>query len=90
MAKEEEVSEFGEFVLSVNTIRSKDDWMLDLGITFHMKPKRELFSSYEAIDGAVVLLGNDAPCKIIKIGSVKIKLYDGVMRTLTEVRHVID
>ena len=36
MAKEEEVSEFVEFVLSVNTIKSKDDWMLDLGITDNM------------------------------------------------------
>ena len=33
-------------------------------------------------------MGKDAPCKIIGIGSVKIKMYDGVVRTLTEVRHV--
>ena len=33
-------------------------------------------------------MGNDAPCKIVGIGSVKIKMYDGVVRTLTEVRHV--
>ena len=47
-----------------------------------MTPNREFFSSYEAIDGAVVLLGNNAPCKIIMTWSIKIKMYDGVMRTL--------
>ena len=84
MAKEKEVS---EFVLSVSTIRSKDDWILDSGCTRHVTPNREVFSTYEAING-VVLMGNDAPCKIIGIGSVKIKMYDGVVRTLIEVRHV--
>ena len=33
---------------------------------------------------------NDAPCKIIGIGSIKIKMYDSIVRTLTEVRHVLD
>ena len=33
-------------------------------------------------------MGNDAPCKIIGIGSVKIKMHNGVVRTLTEVRHL--
>ena len=35
-------------------------------------------------------MGNDVPCKIIRNGSVKIKMYDGVVRTLTKVRHVLD
>ena len=35
-------------------------------------------------------MGNDAPCKIIETVCVKIKMYDGVVRTLTEVRHVLD
>ena len=33
-------------------------------------------------------MGNDAPCKIVVIGSIKIKMHDGVVKTLTEVRHV--
>ena len=87
MSKEEEVS---DFVLSVNTIRSNDDWILDSGSTHHVTLNTEFFSTYEAIDGGVVLMGNDAPCKIIGIGSVKINKYDGVVRTLTEVQHVPD
>ena len=71
VAKEKEVS---EYVLSVSTVRSKDDWILDSGCTHHVTPYREFFSTYEPIDGGDVLMGNDAPCKIIGIGSIKIKM----------------
>ena len=87
VAKEKEVS---EYVLSVSTIRSKDDWILDLGCTHNVTPNREFFSTYEPIDGGDALMGNYAPCKIFRIGSIKIKMNDGVVRTLTEVRHVPD
>ena len=33
-------------------------------------------------------MGNDCSCKIIGIGSIEIKIYNGTMRTLTKVRHV--
>ena len=87
MAKEKEVS---EFFLSVSTDLSKDDWILDSGCTHHVTPNRKFFSTYEPIDGGDVLMGNDAPCKIVRIGSIKIKIHDGVVRTLTKVRHVLD
>ena len=72
MAKEKEVS---DFFLSISTIRSKHDWILDSGCTHHVTLYREFLSTYETIDGGVFLMGNDAPCEIIKIGSVKIKMF---------------
>jgi hypothetical protein len=33
-------------------------------------------------------MGNDATCTIIGIGTIKIKMSDGVVRTLEEVRHI--
>nr|KYP69746.1 Retrovirus-related Pol polyprotein from transposon TNT 1-94 [Cajanus cajan] len=33
-------------------------------------------------------MGNDMACKTIGIGTIQIKMHDGVIRTLTEVRHV--
>ena len=36
----------------------------------------------------MVLLGDNHSCKTIGVGSVKFKIFDGVMRTLTDVRHV--
>ena len=35
-------------------------------------------------------MGNNAPCKIVGIGTVRIKMFDGVVRTLSDVRHVPD
>ena len=35
-------------------------------------------------------MGNDATCPVIGIGTVKIKMFDGVMRVLSNVRHVPD
>lgn len=32
---------------------------------------------------------NDVACKVVVIGSVRIKMYDGIVRTLTDVRHAL-
>jgi hypothetical protein len=33
---------------------------------------------------------NGAHCKIIGIGNIRVKMFDGVVRTLCDVRHVPD
>ena len=35
-------------------------------------------------------MGNDATCPIIGIDTVKIKMFDGIVRVLSNVRHVPD
>ena len=35
-------------------------------------------------------MGNDASCKVAGIGNIIIKMFDGVVRTLCDVRHVSD
>ena len=35
-------------------------------------------------------MGNDHPCQAMGIGTVKLKMYDGVVRTLSEVQNVSD
>ena len=35
-------------------------------------------------------MGNDASCHMIGVGSVMIRMFDGVIRTITDVRHVPD
>nr|GEW47794.1 uncharacterized mitochondrial protein AtMg00810-like [Tanacetum cinerariifolium] len=36
------------------------------------------------------VVGNDSPLKVVGIGTIQIKMYDGVVRTLADVRHVPD
>ena len=46
--------------------------------------------TYQPIDGCNDLIGNNMPYKTISIGSIKIRMYDGIVRTLSNVRHVPD
>jgi len=68
--------------------KSSSGWILDTGASFHMCPDKEWFTSYEPLKGGIVVMGNDAPCTTVGIGSVQFKMFDGCIRTLTGVRHV--
>lgn len=65
------------------------DWVLDSACTFHMCPRRDWFSTYESAEGSV-LMGNNVSCRLVGIGTVRIKMHDGVIRTLAGVRHIPD
>ncbi|XP_075110563.1 putative mitochondrial protein AtMg00300 [Nicotiana tabacum] len=51
--------------------------------------RKDWFSSYEK-SGGIVVMGNNATCAIVGIGSVRVCYHDGVVRTITQVRHVPD
>jgi len=53
-----------------------------------MCPRRDWFVTYEPIDIGVVLMGNHAEYNVIGIGTVQIKTHDGIVRTLSKVRHI--
>ena len=52
--------------------------------------KERLVDTYKPYNGGMVQLGNDATCPVIGIGTVKIKMFDGVVKVLSNVRHVPD
>lgn len=80
--------EEGEEVLTCFSADHVDGWILDSGCSYHMCPNREWFEDYKSNTGGEILMGNNATCKVVGIGSVHIKMWDGVVRTLSEVRHV--
>ncbi|KAL3505148.1 hypothetical protein ACH5RR_034989 [Cinchona calisaya] len=55
-----------------------------------MCPNRDLFSTYESCNSGIVLMGNNVVCNVVGKGTVRIKMHDGIVRTLTNVRHVHD
>ena len=63
-------------------------WVLDSGASYLISPCSEWFSTYEQIDGDNVSMANNAACKIVGIGFIKLRTYDGTFCTLNEVRHV--
>ncbi|GJZ26033.1 gag-pol polyprotein [Tanacetum coccineum] len=69
--------------------RFTDIWMFDTGATFHMTAKREWFHQYKPISrGRFVYSCNNHKLKIIGIKSILVKMHDGIVRTIRDVRHV--
>ncbi|KAG8497140.1 hypothetical protein CXB51_008403 [Gossypium anomalum] len=84
----EDYSDGELLVVSVNNSKVSEEWILDSGCTFHMSPDRDWFTTYETVSEGVTLMGNNASCKIAGVGTIKVKMLDGVVRTLSDVRHV--
>ncbi|KAK5775922.1 hypothetical protein PVK06_043878 [Gossypium arboreum] len=75
-------------VTSVNNSKVSEEWILDSSCTFHMSPNRDWYTTYETVSEGVVLMGNNASCKITGVGTIKVKMFDGVVKTLSDIRHV--
>lgn len=72
-------------MVSKSHSKFKDEWILDSGFSFHMSHNRDWFPTYHFVDGGVVLMRNNAPCNVIRIGTIHIKMFDGLVYILTNV-----
>jgi len=82
-------SETSDCSLVVSPTNShSNEWILDSGCTYHMSPVRKWFFDYEELNGGVVYMGNDNPCKTVGIGSIRLRNHDGSVRVLRNVRYV--
>ena len=76
-------------VLSVcNIFECNEEWLLDSSALHHIYPHKDWFASYQIVNDGIVILRDNHSCKIVGVGNVKIKMFDGVIRTLTNVRDV--
>jgi len=78
------------FSVTTSTVgySGNSEWILDTGATYHVCLNRVWFSSFEKLDGRFAVISNDHPCNVKGIGTVYIKMFDGILRELKEVRHV--
>ena len=79
------------YSLSVTTTIGYSDnseWILDTGATYHVCPNKDWFSSFEKLDECFTVMGDDHPCNIEGMGTVRIKMEDGIVLELKEVRYV--
>jgi hypothetical protein len=77
-------------VLSISIGSCHDQqWLLDYGASNHMCLHRHWFVTYQSIDDGIVYMGNDISCKVVGIGSIRIKMFDGTFKILIDVRHVL-
>jgi 5'-3' exoribonuclease 2 len=68
---------------------SADEWIIDSTSSFHICINKDLFVTNDFLKGRdSARLGDDSPCDIVGIGFVQIKMHDGIVRTLTDVRNI--
>ncbi|KAK0588992.1 hypothetical protein LWI29_008208 [Acer saccharum] len=75
-------------VLAVSTEDRSSEWILDSGCSFHMCPKKEMFTEFQELNSGSVLMGNNQQCNVEGIGSVALRMYDGMARVFKDVRYV--
>ena len=61
---------------------------MDSTCSYHMMPNKDWFDTLRLVNSSSVLMGNDASCRVIGTGNIIVKMFDGVIRTLCDVRHV--
>ncbi|VFQ71852.1 unnamed protein product [Cuscuta campestris] len=76
-----------DLFLATTKSLGKSDWILDSGCSFHMCSIKEQFDTYQTCDGGAVKMANGARSKIAGVGTVQVRMFDGVVRTLTGVKH---
>ena len=76
--------------LAVSSVDLEKEWILDSSCTFHMTPNKSWFEEFKQEDRVVVLLDNNKPCKVQGIGSIRIKMFNGAEKVLTQVRFIPD
>jgi len=59
-----------------------------MSATYHVYPKQEWFVSFEKLDGGLVPFDDGHTCQIEEIGTIRIKLCDGMGRELKDVRYI--
>ncbi|GJU02589.1 zinc finger, CCHC-type containing protein [Tanacetum coccineum] len=78
----------GSEVMMVMSVETLLDWIMDLGGSYHMTPRLDLFFDYLECDGGRVLLGDNRECKIRGIGKVRVQLKAGSSFLLHNVRYI--
>ncbi|KAE8705427.1 Endomembrane protein 70 protein family isoform 1 [Hibiscus syriacus] len=73
-------------ILSVNS--PIESWILDLGVSFHSTPCREIMENYVSGDFGRVHLVDDETLKIVGKGDIRLKLSNQTTWTLKGVRHI--
>ena len=76
------------FSILSSTDGLNNSWLLDSTCSFHVTPHRNWFDTYSLVNCGFVRMGNDATCTIIGMRTIKIKMFDGVVTKLGEVRHI--
>lgn len=65
---------------------------MDYGLGLHISyvSKKRLALDFKEVNSGQVLMGNNESCKIHGIGSVRLRMWDGSMKIINDVRFIPD
>ena len=69
-------------------VASSSEWILNTEATYHLCPIKTWFKDFRNLESDTIVMGNDQPCGIIGIGTIRYKIFDGMVRELKEIRYV--
>ena len=76
-----------ETILAISNSHVDERWIDDAAATFHIGSSKDLFSTYERYASSG-LMGDNHIYQVVGISAVQIKMFDGIVRTLTDVWHI--
>ena len=65
-----EENSYTTYILSIIVTKSSDEWILDSKCSYHKSPNRDWFSTYQLMDGRMVLMVNNIACKVVGIETI--------------------
>jgi len=65
-------------------------WIIDSGVTLHVTPRKEFFTSYTSNDFGVLKMGNDGVSKVVGIGDVCLQTNMEMQLLLRGVKYALD
>ncbi|KAH9689071.1 hypothetical protein KPL70_015335 [Citrus sinensis] len=88
MARKDEGYDYSLSITHAAYVASSSEWMLDTGATYHLCPIKEWFTDFRNLESDAVVMRNDKPCRTMGIRTIRLKMFDGIVRELKEVRFV--
>ncbi|KAH9718140.1 hypothetical protein KPL71_022099 [Citrus sinensis] len=88
MARKDEDSNYSLSITPAAYVASSSEWILDTGATYHLCPIKEWFTDFSEFESGAVMMGSDQLCRTMGIGTIRLKMFDGIIRELKEVRFV--
>ena len=66
------------------------EWVIDSAASYHVTPRKELFTSYKVGNFGRAKMGNDSYADIVGIGDICVRANTGYTLILKDVRHVLN
>ena len=81
---------FSLLVINTSSILYDTSWIVDSGVTSHVAPRKDLFSSYTSVNSEVLKMDNAGEVKVFGVGTVCLKTNTSSTLVLQNVKHAPD